>query len=58
MFDCAYQPEPQPEPRAVPKGPARYSMRRAALLVVLAVCVAGLFGILASGHVMRYSGGG
>lgn len=52
MFDCAYQPEWQPEPTALPKTASHSYVWLAAVCVIAAICLAGVLGRLASDYVM------
>jgi len=52
MFDCAYQPEPEPKPAAIPQKAGRGSMWLVATFLVLAIAVAALLGSFASDYVL------
>lgn len=53
MFDCAYQPEPEPKPVAIPATrTAQATLWLVATLLVFAIGVAALLGSLASDYVM------
>ncbi len=52
MFDCAYEPERQPEPAAMPKSAAHSSVWLVATLLLLAISFAAVLGSLASDYVM------
>lgn len=52
MFDCAYQPEREPEPVAIPIGTRHNAVWIVASLLVLALGLAVMLGTLASDYVM------
>ena len=53
MFDCAYQPEPEPKPAAIPQRAARGTVWLVATVLVLAIAVAALLGSVASDYVLN-----
>ena len=53
MFDCAYEPERQPEPTAIPKTAVQSGVRIVATVLVFAISLAAVLGNVASDYVMN-----
>lgn len=53
MFDCAYRPEREPEPAAIPKSAVLSHVWLVAAVVMMAVCAAGVLGTMAADYVMN-----
>ena len=53
MFDCAYEPEREPEPTAIPKTATQSSVWIVTMILVFAISLAAVLGNLASDYVMN-----